>query len=138
MALAEQSDVETRLGRPLTDGPEIGLVLQLLADVEGMLLARIPTLLTRAADEDDYAARVTAVEAAAVVRVLRNPDGYRTEATGPFSTTYDTRAAAGFLTVLAEEWRTLGESSAWTIAPSLSMPTGFPTERSLDLLYGWR
>lgn len=35
-----------------------------------------------------------------VLRVLRNPNGLRSETTGPFSRTYDTTAAAGLLVVM--------------------------------------
>lgn len=55
-------------------------------------------------DADLAAGRITAETAALtvanmVLRVLRNPNGLRSETTGPFSRTYDTTAAAGLLVV---------------------------------------
>ncbi len=38
-----------------------------------------------------------------VLRVLRNPNGLRSETTGPFSRTYDTTAAAGLLVVTDDD-----------------------------------
>ena len=38
-----------------------------------------------------------------VLRVLRNPDGLRSETVGPFSTTYDTSVAAGLLAITADD-----------------------------------
>jgi hypothetical protein len=38
-----------------------------------------------------------------VLRVLRNPEGLRSETTGPFSRTYDTSAAAGLLVITPDD-----------------------------------
>lgn len=137
MALATRPDVEARLGRSLSDQQEHLLVETLLGDVESLLLSRLPTLLVRAATNPVLRSRVVAVESAAVARVLRNPEGYRTEQSGPFSYTIDTRAAAGFLTVLAEEWRSLGDGGMRTIAPYVDPYPGV-SSRAYDLLYGYR
>lgn len=136
MALATLPDVTTRLGRTLTEQEPV-LVATLLGDAEVKLAGRIPGLLTKAAADARFRATVVAVEAAAVARVLRNPEGYRSEQTGPFSYTIDTRAAAGFLTILAEEWRDLGVKGAFSIdtAPD---PVAVMPFTVYDLLYGWR
>lgn len=137
MPLATTTDVRNRLGRALASDEETVLAATLLADAEGRLTGRVPTLLLTASDDADYRSRVVAIESEAVARVLRNPDGYRSESTGPFSYQLDTRAAAGFLTILKEEWQALGVSTAGTIAPYLPMPTTMPFS-VYDLLYGWR
>lgn len=120
MALAAVSDVAARLGREISS-QESDLSATLLDDAEAILTARIPDLLDRAAGDERYRALVVMVEASMVVRVLRNPDGYRQESEGGYSYTVDTRAAAGFLTVLDDEWALLGyrADGAFTIAPSL-------------------
>jgi hypothetical protein len=122
--IASTTDVASRLGRTLTT-EEHTLVATLIYDVENMLKVRAP-------DKDLNNLDPTSVQqvvANAVVRVLRNPDGYRSESAGGISYTVDTRAAAGFLTILDEEWRLLGLSSsggAYSIAPSLGLPrSGF-------------
>lgn len=122
MALATRPDVEARLGRTLETTQEMLLVEHLLGDVEGMLLGRLPSLLTRAEADLSLRARIVGTEAQAVVRVLRNPEGYRSEQTGPFGYSIDTRAAAGFLMVLADEWALLGAKTAFTITPFVETP----------------
>jgi hypothetical protein len=136
MALATLFDVENRLGRTLAEDEPV-LVATLLGDAEGLLISRKPDLRTAASGDLELRARAVAVEAAAVVRVLRNPGGYRSEQTGPFSYTIDTRAAAGFLTILDEEWRQLGVSGAFTIDPTPEMPTTVPFS-VYDNLFGWQ
>lgn len=136
MALATLHDVETRLGRTLTDQEPV-LVATLLGDAEVLLASRNPSLLSQASSDPTFRARAVAVEAAAVVRVLRNPEGYRSEQSGPFSYSIDTRAAAGFLTILADEWRQLGVSDTFTIDPTPVMPVTMPFT-VWDQLYGWR
>lgn len=119
MSLATVEDVAARLGRE-TSSEENELAATLLGDAELMLRARIPDLLERAAKDSGFADLVVMVEANMVVRVLRNPDGYRQESEGGYSYTVDTRAAAGFLTVLDDEWKLLGyRDGAFTITPHL-------------------
>ncbi|MGY0063371.1 Gp19/Gp15/Gp42 family protein [Streptomyces sp. LZ34] len=82
--------------------------------------ARIPDLDERVAASEHYRALVVSVEAGAVVRVLRNPGGYRSETDENYAYTIDTRAAAGFLTILDEEWSLLGAArGASTAVPYL-------------------
>lgn len=121
MSYASVADVEHRMGRPLSD-PERTLAAALLDDAETLLRARIPRLDQRVADEQ-FGKLVVLVEASAVVRVLRNPGGYRSETAGDYSYTIDTRAAAGYLTILDSEWRLLGVApGAFTITPTVSQP----------------
>lgn len=137
MALGTTPDVQIRMGRPLTS-EEAALSDQLLVDVELLLTSRLPAALVRAATDSAYAATVVVIEAMAVARVLRNPEGYRFEQSGPFSYSLDSRAAAGFLTILDEEWRQLGYSTAFSIdtVPAV-LPSMIP-RNVFDSLYGWR
>lgn len=125
MALALVSDVEKRLGRPLTS--EEGELASVLLDVtEARLRLRIPDLDQRLEANPGYGVVVVDVLASAVVRVLKNPEGYRMEVDGSYQYQVDTRAAAGFLTFLEDELADLGLRGAFDIdtvgatgAPSL-------------------
>lgn len=117
MALATVSDVETRMLRPLTT-EETALANVLLDDVERRLLRRVPTLLT----DLDLADAAVSVEAAAVARVLKNSDGFRTESDGDYSFSRYVEVASGYLFILDSEWGDLGvaSSGAWTIDPQVA------------------
>lgn len=125
MAYATPDDVQVRIGRALS-GPEDETATALLGDAERILIHGVPDLVARA-DDPEYLARVVLVESAMVVRVLRNPGGYRTQAEGGATAIIDTRAAAGFLMVTPEEWALLRDygtdSAVWTVAPGFP---GFP------------
>lgn len=57
-----------------------------------------------------------------VLRVLRNPEGLRSETTGPFSRTYDTTAAAGLLVITPDDAGQLVPAEASTGAGGFVMP----------------
>ena len=75
MVYANLSDVSTRLGRPITDSTEISQVNAWLADVEALILARIPDLTARVAAASPSVDVVVMIEANAVIRKVKNPDG---------------------------------------------------------------
>lgn len=114
MALATPSDVETRLGRSMT-AQEVDLASVLLDVAEARLRLRIPDLDQRIASNPAYQTVVVDVIASAVVRVLKNPEGYRMEMDGSYQYQVDTRAAAGFLTFLDDELADLGLRGAFAI-----------------------
>ncbi|QUH01455.1 hypothetical protein HUO13_12100 [Saccharopolyspora erythraea] len=101
MATATPQDVESRLGRPFEDG-EAERAATLLSDVELLIQSRLSDLTS--VDPG----LLVMVEATAVARVLRNPDGIREQNAESFGYTLDTRVASGYLTVLDTEWRLLG------------------------------
>lgn len=109
MSLALLSDVQKRLGRPLT-ADEQPQVETLLEDAEIEIKERIPDLETKATDED-YLKKVIKVEASAVVRLIRNPDGYTSETDGDYTYQINYRLASGELTITPKEWTLLGLSS---------------------------
>src|SRR5690606_40976576 len=76
MAVATVDDVQDRFDRPLSED-ERRLAEVLLGDVEAMIRARIRDLDARVAADSNYRALAVKIEAAAVLRVLRNPEGYR-------------------------------------------------------------
>lgn len=123
MALAQVSDVELRLMRTLTT-EEAALANVLLDDVERKLLRRAPTLLSN----PDLLDAAVSVEAAAVVRVLKNSDGYRSESDGDYTFSRFVEVASGYVFILDSEWGDLGVvlSGAWTINPQVTAVTGQP------------
>jgi hypothetical protein len=120
MATAVASDVEARLDRSLRTS-EVQFAETLLDDVEVMLLARIPDLLTRFSVEPLLARLVITVEATAVARVVRNPNGRKSETIDDYSWTRDTAVSAGALYVSDDEWALLETDvvsvGAFTIRP---------------------
>ncbi|MGV0811751.1 Gp19/Gp15/Gp42 family protein [Mycolicibacterium boenickei] len=105
MAYASPSDVSARLGRPLTTD-ETAQVAALLGDAEIEIATRIPDLDARAEDLD-YLAKLVMVEASAVARLVRNPDGYISEGDGNYSYQVNWRLSTGQLQITDKEWRLL-------------------------------
>lgn len=134
MALATPSDVATRLGRDLT-AEESELAVVLLDAAEARLRLLIPDLDQRTGSNAYYERVVVDVLANAVVRVLRNPEGYRTEMDGSYQYQVDTRAAAGFLTFLEDELDILGARGAFAI-DTVGHGPKWPHDRP-DLWFQW-
>ncbi|GAB7068856.1 hypothetical protein H7J06_05495 [Mycobacterium hodleri] len=120
MAYATAADVQTVSGRVLTT-EETALVERRLAQVERMLIRRIPDLDAKIAAEEIDAADVIDTEAEAVLRLVRNPEGYASESDGQYSYRFNREAASGTLEILAAEWERLGikPSRMFSIAPNL-------------------
>ncbi|MFE2912822.1 Gp19/Gp15/Gp42 family protein [Kitasatospora indigofera] len=118
MAYATVQDVEDRyLGQLTTD--EQALAEVLLGDAENLIRSRVRDLDTRVTDPN-YLAAVVQVESNAVLRVVRNPDGYRQEMDGNYSYSISAAVASGFLSILDNEWALLGvRPGAFTITPVL-------------------
>jgi len=111
MAYASATDVQDRLGRVL-DTAETAQVTALLSDVEILIKARIPDLDDKVTDGDVLADVVIMVEANAVVRLMRNPDGFISETDGNYSYQKSGKLASGALELLDFEWSLLGVSSS--------------------------
>src|SRR5690606_8205532 len=107
MAVATVDDVQERVDRPLSED-ERRLAEVLLGDVEAMIRARIRDLDARVAADSNYRALVVKIEAAAVLRVLRNPEGYRQETEGNYGYSLSAAVASGHLFVMDSEWAELG------------------------------
>jgi hypothetical protein len=125
MTYAVPSDVTTRLGRAAT-AEESAMITVLLADVERLILRRIPDLAAQIAavpptiDEAD----VVQVEAQAVLRVVRNPDGFVSETDGTYTYQLSHNSSPGALEVWPEEWALLGlyRSAMVVVAANPVMP----------------
>lgn len=120
MPFATPQDVAGRLGRELTEAETTQTPI-LLSDAELLIRSRVPDLDERVQAGTLAEPVVVMVEAYAVARVLRNPEGFRQEQDGDYMYTLDSRVASGRLAILDEEWRLLGVSAgAFTITPYLN------------------
>lgn len=90
-----------------------------------MILRRIPDLADRIEDGDIDEADVVDIEAEAVLRVVRNPEGYASETDGWYSYQLNGEASSGRLEIRPEEWQALGiqPRKVCTIVPNLVAPT---------------
>lgn len=121
MAHATAADVAALMARELTT-EESALASRKLAQVERMLLRRIPDLEDQISAGAVDAADVRDIEAEAVYRVVRNPDGVYSESDGTYTYTKSAAAADNTLRITAEEWQTLGVrvGKMSTIVPSVA------------------
>lgn len=120
MSYATVTDVSTRLGRPITDPLEVAQVQAWLSDVENLILARIPTLAVLVAAGSPTASVVAAVEANAVIRKIKNPDGYSSETIDDYTYRRNEDARRGELFLTDAEWALLfpdAGGGAFTIRP---------------------
>lgn len=111
MSYATWQDVEVRFGRPLTAAEKLQ-VAAWLQDIESTIIARIPNLTDLVTAGTLQTATVVKIEAAAVIRVLRNPDGKLVERIDDYSWTRDSSTATGQLALLDSEWDELTPAAA--------------------------
>ena len=123
MAYAQLSDVQDRLGRPLTDD-EKTQAETLLDDVELEIRARIPDLDEKITAGDLDESVVIRVEASAVRRVIKNPDGYTSETDGDYTYQINYQLASGELEITDKEWGLLGVNRGMFLI-NLKVPTPF-------------
>lgn len=122
MSYATPEDVAVRLGRELTE-EEAAQVQVLLDDVELIIKTRIPDLDDQIAEGKISEEIVVMIEANAVARVVRNPEGYTAETDGNYSYQINTSVASGLLDILGFEWGWLGlKRGIYTIAPYVDIP----------------
>lgn len=125
MAYATAEDVTTLWAKE--PEPEvIALIGRRLEQVERMILRRVPTLAARVAASPIYRADVIDIEADAVLRLVRNPEGYLSETDGNYTYQLQTDLSSGRLEIRDEEWEILGVNSISrmsVIVPTVVMPT---------------
>lgn len=107
MTYANAADVQAIYGKTLSS-EETALVERRLAQVERMILRRIPDLAEQISAGDIDQADVVDIEAEAVLRVIRNPDGLYSEQDGSYGYQLSREAADNSLRITAEEWERLG------------------------------
>ena len=108
MTLTNVSDIENRW-RPLTDDEAVVATTR-LADAERRIAARIPNFDQRVEDDNGFVNNVVEVASSAVIRILLNPDGKRSESIDDYSWTRDRAVSDGILRITPEEWALLGVS----------------------------
>jgi hypothetical protein len=110
-SVAQPADVVARW-RPL-NARQQRVAATKLADVERRIRKRMAAagrdFDTEVADlAGDFRADVIEIEAEAVARVLRNPDGLRSEGLENYQSTRDKSLSDGQLKVTADEWKQIG------------------------------
>ncbi len=90
-----------------------------------MIKRRIPDLAVRITAGDIDEADVVDIEADAILRIVRNPDGYLSETDGGYTYQLQSDLSSGKLTITDEEWEILGVKPAarlTVIVPNLVAP----------------
>lgn len=123
---ANLTDVADRLGRPISDALEVTQVNAWIADVEAIILARIPSLDVRLSTGALSPDVVSMVVANAVVRKVKNPDGKQNERIDDYSYGLTESASRGELFLTAEEWALLAPAAG---AGGFSTRPGFVPDR---------
>ncbi|ASZ75360.1 head-to-tail adaptor [Mycobacterium phage JoshKayV] len=107
--------------------PEVmALISRRLEQVERMIKRRIPNLDLKVTTDATFKADLIDIESDAVLRLVRNPEGYISETDGAYTYQLATDLSQGKLTILDDEWTTLGVnrlSRMSVIAPNIVMPT---------------
>lgn len=107
MSYATFEDVEVRFFRDLLP-EERALVEARLGDAEGKIRSRISNLDQKILENPDYLNTVVRVCVDAVIRLIRNPEGFVQETDGNYTYMLSQHSAEGRLTILTEEWQDLG------------------------------
>lgn len=107
MSYATFEDVEVRFFRGLLP-EERDLVEARLGDAEGKIRSRISNLDQKILENPDYLSTVVRVCVDAVIRLIRNPEGFVQETDGNYTYMLSQSSAEGRLTILTEEWQDLG------------------------------
>lgn len=107
--------------------PEVmALIGRRLEQVERMIKRRIPNLDLQVLANETFRADLIDIEADAVLRLVRNPEGYLSETDGAYTYQLQSDLSQGKLVILDEEWETLGVNSVkrmGVIVPNVVMPT---------------
>ncbi len=122
MAYATTDDVAVRWARTPSE-EESDLIAVRLSDVERIIRKRIPDLDDQVLTGKLDVADVVQVETDAVLRLIRNPEGFVSETDGNYTYQFSHTAKAGVLEILPEEWALLGYvsgGSMFELVPNLA------------------
>lgn len=140
--LAAIGDVQAQYGTLSLD--EATLAKYLLRAASKMIRQRVPNLDLLVANKRLDPDVVALAPASMVLRVLRNPDGLKSETTGPFSRTFDTSAAAGLLVVTADDLAhvtpgpvTQAPPAGWAPAATIRVTPGMAPPVRYGAPRGW-
>lgn len=107
MAIITTSDIESRW-RPLTSAEAL-IAPTLIDDVEAWAMLAVPTLeAALVSPSAAFAQNVKRILATAIIRVLKNPQAYRSESDGDYSYSFDRVVSSGELNLSAADLRMLG------------------------------
>lgn len=121
MAYADSAAVAGRLGRTLTQD-EASWAEFLLDDIETAIKVRIPDLDAQIVAGTIDLDTVIRVEAWAVVRYMKNPDGKYQESLDDYSFTRDRAISSGILGLTDEDWNDLLSSGVSSSAFTIQSP----------------
>lgn len=136
MAYASTSDVSVRLGRAISDATETDQVDAWLDDIEAIITARLGNVNALIAAGSMSGDTLTMVEANAVVRKVKNPDGKQNERIDDYSYGLNADAARGDLFLTDAEWELLAPDVRPTGAFSIT-PGGTRSLRRWDTPDSW-
>lgn len=108
MSYASFDDVQERFHRELEDVDRV-LIETRLKDAEGKIRRRVRDLDDKVLDPE-YMALVVRICADAVIRLIKNPDGYVQETDGNYTYMLSQQLAEGRLRIEQDEWNDLGVS----------------------------
>lgn len=107
--------------------PEVMVLIERrLEQVERMIRRRVSNLDGLVEESETFEADLIDIEADAVLRLVRNPEGYMSETDGTYTYQLQSDLSSGRLEILDDEWVILGVnrlSRMSTIAPLFVMPT---------------
>lgn len=107
MRYASLEDVEVRFFRPLTE-EERPLVEARVRDAEDKIRLRIPDIDARVVERPELADVIARICADAVIRLVRNPEGYVQETDGNYTYMLAQTHTDGKLSITPDEWEDLG------------------------------
>lgn len=125
MAYATAADV-VELWAKEPEPEVLALIDRRLEQVERMIRRRVVDIDTKVVASATFEADLIDIEADAVLRLVRNPEGYMSESDGTYTYQLQTDLSSGKLEILDEEWEILGVFSIKrmaTFVPDLVMPT---------------
>lgn len=107
MSLATFKDVQVRFHRELSE-EDRPLVEARLQDAENKIRTKLPDLDYRLTEEPLLQDTVVTVCCEAVIRLIKNPDGFSQETDGSYNYMRFETNLEGVLTITREEWADLG------------------------------
>ncbi len=125
MAYATANDVVV-LWAKVPEPEVMSLISRRLAQVERMIRRRIPDLDTKVSQSTTFRQDLVDIESDAVLRLVRNPEGYLSETDGSYTYQLSSDLSQGKLVILDEEWEALGVNSVkrmGVLVPNVVMPS---------------
>jgi len=123
MTYALLTDVSVRLGRTISDADGIAQINAWIADAERIILRRIPDIATRIADGRITSDDVVAIEAQAVLRKVKNPDGYTYESIDDYRHGLNDAMSKGEIFITDDDWEILLYDPALAASPTGAFST---------------